>query len=311
MPSADYPTIKTETSNMLHRPIGIGVQGLADVFINMEIGFDSPLAKQLNKEIFAVIYYASLKRSNELAKIHGPYETYKGSPMSEGKFQFDLWGIDPIKNVQGLTLDWDSLRSSVLEHGVYNSLLLAPMPTASTSQIMGNNECFEPYTSFLYTRSTLAGQFEVVNHKLLKDLIDLNLWNKEMKNKIFELYKPRSLEEFLEFSKTNPKETFVYVIQQPAPNINILSASDFGYLVICLPNRDQAILSTAPYVQKMQKNLQDFRKEDYLLAVGDPVIIGISTAAVCDNTNGQFNMLKWDRREYRYYPLEVDMYQKG
>ena len=132
-----------------------------------------------------------------------------------------------------------------------------------------------------------------------------------MKNKIFELYKPRSLEEFLEFSKTNPKETFVYVIQQPAPNINILSASDFGYLVICLPNRDQAILSTAPYVQKMQKNIQDFRKDDYLLAVGDPVIIGISTAAVCDNTNGQFNMLKWDRREYRYYPLEVDMYQKG
>ena len=132
-----------------------------------------------------------------------------------------------------------------------------------------------------------------------------------MKNKIFELYKPRSLEEFLEFSKTNPKETFVYVIQQPAPNINILSASILVILVICLPNRDQAILSTAPYVQKMQKNLQDFRKEDYLLAVGDPVIIGISTAAVCDITNGQFNMLKWDRREYRYYPLEVDMYQKG
>ena len=132
-----------------------------------------------------------------------------------------------------------------------------------------------------------------------------------MKNKIFELYKPKSLEEFLEFSKKNPKETYVYVIQQPAPNINILSASDFGYLVICLPNRDQAILSTAPYVQKMQKNLQDFRKEDYLLAVGDPVIIGISTAAVCDITNGQFNMLKWDRREYRYYPLEVDMYQRG
>ena len=132
-----------------------------------------------------------------------------------------------------------------------------------------------------------------------------------MKNKIFELYKPNSLQEFLEFYKNNPDEKFVYVIQQPAPNINILSASDFGYLVICLPNRDQAILSTAPYVQKMQKNLQDFRKEDYLLAVGDPVIIGISTAAVCDNTNGQFNMLKWDRREYRYYPLEVDMYQKG
>ena len=132
-----------------------------------------------------------------------------------------------------------------------------------------------------------------------------------MKNKIFELYKPRSLEEFLEFYKNNPKERFVYVVQQPAPNINILSASDFGYLVICLPNREQAIYSTAPYTQNMQKNLQDFRKEDYLLAVGDPVIIGISTATVANVTNGQFNMLKWDKREHRYYPLEVDMYQKG
>ena len=132
-----------------------------------------------------------------------------------------------------------------------------------------------------------------------------------MKNKIFELYKPNYLEEFLIFNKANPKERFVYVVQQPAPNINILSASDFGYLVICLPNRDQAILSTAPYVQKMKKNLQDFRKQDYLLAVGDPVIIGISTAAVSEVTTGQFNILKWDKREFRYYPLEVDMYQKG
>ena len=114
-----------------------------------------------------------------------------------------------------------------------------------------------------------------------------------MKNKIFELYKPKSLEEFLQFHKNNPNEKFVYVIQQPAPNINILSASDYGYLVICLPNRDQAILSTAPYVQKMKKNLQDFRKEDYLLAVGDPVIIGISTAAVSDVTGGQFNFSYW------------------
>ena len=133
----------------------------------------------------------------------------------------------------------------------------------------------------------------------------------EMKNKIFELYKPNSLAEFLDFNKNNPEERFVYVVQQPAPNINILSASDFGYLVICLPNRDQAILSTAPYVQKMKKNLQDFRKQDYLLAVGDPVIIGISTAAVSEVTAGQFNILKWDKREFRYYPLEVDMYQKG
>ena len=132
-----------------------------------------------------------------------------------------------------------------------------------------------------------------------------------MKNKIFELYKPKSLEEFLEFYKNNPKERFVYVVQQPAPNINILSASDFGYLVICLPNREQAILSASRYVHKMRKNLRDIRSQDYLLAVGDPVIIGISTAAVSEVTNGQFNMLKWDKREYRYYPLEVDMYQKG
>ena len=179
-----YPVPETEVSNKRHRPLGIGVQGLADVFINMEIGFDSPEAVQLNKEIFAVIYYASLCKSNELAKIYGPYETYNGSPISEGKFQFDLWGVEPITHVNGLTLDWELLRESIKKNGVYNSLLLAPMPTASTSQIMGNNECFEPYTSFLYTRSTLAGQFEVLNHKLLKDLIDLNLWNKEMKNKI-------------------------------------------------------------------------------------------------------------------------------
>jgi aspartyl/asparaginyl beta-hydroxylase (cupin superfamily) len=132
-----------------------------------------------------------------------------------------------------------------------------------------------------------------------------------MKNKIFELYKPSSLETFLKFHKENPIERFVYVIQQPAPNINILSASDFGYLVICLPNRDQAIYSTAPYVQKMTKNLQNIRKEDYLLAVGDPVIIMLSGIIANDNTNGQFNVLKWDKREYRYYPLDFDMYLKG
>ena len=132
-----------------------------------------------------------------------------------------------------------------------------------------------------------------------------------MKNKIFELYKPSSLETFLKFHKENPMERFVYVIQQPAPNINILSASDFGYLVICLPNRDQAIYSTAPYVQKMTKNLQNIRKEDYLLAVGDPVIIMLSGIIANDNTNGQFNVLKWDKREYRYFPLDFDMYLKG
>ena len=179
-----YPVPETELSNKRHRPLGIGVQGLADVFINMEIPFDSPEAKLLNKEIFAVIYYAASHKSLELAKINGPYETFKGSPLSKGQFQFDLWGTEPITSVNGLELNWKSLGAEIMIHGVYNSLLLAPMPTASTSQIMGYNECFEPYTSFLYTRSTLAGQFEVVNHKLLHDLIGLGLWNKDMKNKM-------------------------------------------------------------------------------------------------------------------------------
>ena len=135
-----------------------------------------------------------------------------------------------------------------------------------------------------------------------------------MKNKIFELYKPKSLQEFLEFQKTNPDENFVYVLQTPPTNINILGASDFGYLVICLPNYgpdSQIIFSSSPFVFKMRKNLRDFRKQDYILLTGDPAIIGISCAIVSDQTNGQFKLLKWDRREARYYPIGFDLYQKG
>ena len=132
-----------------------------------------------------------------------------------------------------------------------------------------------------------------------------------MKNKIFELYKPESLKEFLEFYKTNPTERFVYVAQQPPANINILSASDFGYLVICLPNTgpdSQVIYSTSPFTRKMKKNLQNFRKQDYLLAIGDPIIIGLCNIAISDINNGKFNVLKWEKRESRYFPLEVDFY---
>ena len=135
-----------------------------------------------------------------------------------------------------------------------------------------------------------------------------------MKNKIFELYKPNSLEEFLIFNKAHPKERFVYVVQQPAPNINILSASDFGYLVICLPNfgpDSQIIFSSSPFVFKMQKNLRDVRQQDYILLTGDPAVIGISCAIVSDYTSGKFNLLKWDRREAKYYPINFDLYQKG
>ena len=179
-----YPVPETELSNKRHRPLGIGVQGLADLFIKKKLGFDSEEARQLNKEIFAVIYYSALEQSHKLAQKYGPYETFKGSPISKGEFQFNLWGVEPIKQVDGLELDWDTLRTNIMKDGIYNSLLLAPMPTASTSQIMGFNECFEPYTSFIYTRSTLAGQFEVMNHELIYDLIDLKLWNNDMKNKI-------------------------------------------------------------------------------------------------------------------------------
>ncbi len=174
-----YPVPEAKNSNMRHRPIGLGVQGLADTFIQMRYPFDSEKAQQLNKEIFETIYYAAVTASKDLAKEEGAYETFKGSPISEGKFQFDLWGVEPTDR-----WEWDVLREEVKEHGVRNSLLLAPMPTASTAQILGNNEAFEPYTSNIYTRRTLSGEFAVVNKHLLKDLVKLGLWNESLKHKL-------------------------------------------------------------------------------------------------------------------------------
>jgi ribonucleoside-diphosphate reductase alpha chain len=175
-----YPVVEAERSNKRHRPIGIGVQGLADVFIMLRMPFDSEEARGLNKDIFETIYYAALEASMEIAKEKGPYETYQGSPISQGIFQFDMWGVKPSSG----RWDWEALRAKILEHGVRNSLLLAPMPTASTSQILGNNECFEPYTSNMYTRRVLSGEFVVVNKHLLNDLIELGLWDENMKNKL-------------------------------------------------------------------------------------------------------------------------------
>jgi ribonucleoside-diphosphate reductase alpha subunit len=174
-----YPIPEARTSNMRHRPIGLGVQGLADAFILMGMPFDSEGAKQLNKDIFETIYFAAVTESCNLAEIHGHYETFKGSPISQGTFQFDFWGVEPSKR-----WDWTSLRERVMKVGVRNSLLLAPMPTASTSQILGNNECFEPYTSNLYTRRTLAGEHIVVNKHLMRDLVRLGMWNEEMREAI-------------------------------------------------------------------------------------------------------------------------------
>ncbi|MDP1746096.1 MAG: ribonucleoside-diphosphate reductase subunit alpha [Bacteroidota bacterium] len=174
-----YPVAEAKKSNLRHRPIGIGVQGLADAFILMRFPFDSPEAILLNKEIHETIYYAAMTASKDLAKVEGTYETYEGSPVSKGVFQYDMWNVTPSNR-----WEWDVLKEEVKKHGVRNSLLLAPMPTASTSQILGNNECFEPYTSNIYSRRVLSGEFVIVNKHLLKDLVKLGIWNDSLKNKI-------------------------------------------------------------------------------------------------------------------------------
>ena len=177
-----YPVPEAENSNMRHRPVGLGVQGLADAFIMMRLPFTSDEAKQLNQDIFETIYFAAVTASMEMAKEEGPYSTFEGSPISHGEFQYNLWGLQD-SDLSG-RWDWTSLRKEVMEHGVRNSLLLAPMPTASTSQILGNNEAFEPYTSNIYTRRVLSGEFIVVNKHLLEDLVKRGLWNENLKQEI-------------------------------------------------------------------------------------------------------------------------------
>lgn len=177
-----YPVPEAKNSNMRHRPIGLGVQGLADAFILLRLPFTSDEAKALNKDIFETIYFAALTASNELAKEQGVYESYEGSPVSLGEFQHNMWGVND-EELSG-RWDWAKLRKDIKKHGVRNSLLLAPMPTASTSQILGNNEAFEPYTSNIYTRRVLSGEFIVVNKYLLEDLIERGLWNEEMKEEL-------------------------------------------------------------------------------------------------------------------------------
>jgi len=174
-----YPVPEAKKSNLRHRPIGLGVQGLADAFIMMGLPFESEEAKALNREVFETIYYAAMTASKDISKELGPYETFQGSPVSKGIFQFDMWNVTPTNR-----WEWDVLKEEVKKFGVRNSLLLAPMPTASTAQILGNNECFEPYTSNIYTRRVLSGEFIIVNKHLLKDLVKAGLWNKDMRQKI-------------------------------------------------------------------------------------------------------------------------------
>ena len=176
-----YPTVKTDRSNKKHRPIGIGVQGLADAFALMNIPFESEKAIEVNKLIFETMYHASIEKSMEISKIEDPYYSYEGSPISKGIFQFDLWNVIPSNRY-----DWETLRKNIMSYGVRNSLCIAPMPTASTSQILSNNECFEPFTSNIYTRRTLAGEFVIINKHLMKELIDLGIWNIKLKDRIIE-----------------------------------------------------------------------------------------------------------------------------
>merc|ERR1711990_209771 len=174
-----YPLEEARNSNMRHRPIGIGIQGFADAYILMRLPFESEEACLLNKQIFETIYYGALEASCELAEVDGPYSTYEGSPVSQGKLQYDMWGVTPT-NLH----DWAALKAKIAKHGVRNSLLLAPMPTASTAQILGNNESVEAYTSNIYTRRVLSGEFQIVNQHLLKDLVELGIWSDDIKNEI-------------------------------------------------------------------------------------------------------------------------------
>jgi ribonucleoside-diphosphate reductase alpha subunit len=177
-----YPVEEARRSNLRHRPIGLGVQGLADVFLMLRMPWESEEARALNAEIFETMYYGAMEASMELAKEHGSYESYAGSPVSKGIFQFDMWGVTPSSG----RWNWEALKQLVKKNGVRNSLLVAPMPTASTSQILGNNECFEPYTSNIYVRRVLSGEFAIVNKHLMKDLIKLGMWNEKMKHKLIE-----------------------------------------------------------------------------------------------------------------------------
>ena len=174
-----YPVVEARNSNMRHRPIGIGIQGLADAYIMMRFPFESEEAALLNKQIFETIYFGALEASCEMAEKEGPYQTYPGSPVSKGILQYDMWKVTPTS-----LHDWAALKAKISQHGVRNSLLLAPMPTASTAQILGNNESVEAYTSNIYTRRVLSGEFQVVNQHLLKDLVELGIWSDEIKNEI-------------------------------------------------------------------------------------------------------------------------------
>lgn len=225
-----YPVPETKISNMKHRPLGLGVQGLADVFAILKYPFDSDEAKLLNKQIFATIYYGALEQSLELSIEFGPYESYNGSPISEGKLQFDLWNTEPLYEVPDLKLDWDNLKKQIIVNGVRNSLLLSVQPTASTAQILGNNESIEPYTNLIYTRTTLAGTFFIINEHLVYDLIKLDLWNEKMKNSIIKYGSIQNNEEYIKDIPEDIKKLYKTAWEMSMKDIIDMSADRGIYI---------------------------------------------------------------------------------
>jgi ribonucleoside-diphosphate reductase alpha chain len=220
-----YPTEKTNKSNMRHRPIGLGVQGLADMFAMLGLPFESEEAQRLNKEVFETIYFASMTASKDLAKKNGSYETFEGSPVSKGIFQYDMWGLTE-EDLSG-RWDWKKLKTAVKKHGVRNSLLLAPMPTASTAQILGNNECFEPYTANIYKRNVLSGEYVIINKHLIEDLISLDLWDDEMR---IELIKNNGSIQFIDRIPYKIKSVYKTVWEMKSSTL-MKMARDRGYFI--------------------------------------------------------------------------------
>jgi len=279
-----YPVPEARRSNMRHRPIGLGIQGLADAFILLRFPFDSPEARELNKEIHETIYYASMTASKDLAKEHGPYESYEGSPISKGIFQFNMWGVNPSAR-----WEWDILREEIKKYGVRNSLLLAPMPTASTSQILGNNECFEPYTSNIYTRRVLSGEFVVVNKHLLKDLVKLGLWNDNLKNKI--IAANGSIQEIPEIPQ-NIKDLYRTVWEIPQRGLIDMAADRGAYICqsqslnLFVPSPNFGKL-TSMHFYAWEKGLKTGMYYLRTQAAADAIKFTVDQAALLEKPNGE------------------------
>merc|ERR1711994_679830 len=302
-----YPVEEARNSNMRHRPIGIGIQGLADAYILMRLPFESEEACLLNKQIFETIYFGALEASCELAEVEGPYSTYEGSPVSQGKLQYDMWGVTPT-NLH----DWATLKAKIAKHGIRNSLLLAPMPTASTAQILGNNESVEAYTSNIYSRRVLSGEFQVVNQHLLRDLTELDIWSEELKNEIISFNGsiqniPEIPDHIKKLYKTVWEISQKNVIRQAADRGAFIDQSQSLNIHIAEPNFGKMssmhfygwesglktgmyYLRTKPAAQAIQFTVDKAKVKDSMSAKKEPLLSDQAPAAASDLSQVTKNM---------------------